>query len=163
MIDEQAVSRQGKRIRKALGDLEADLGRGLTAEDVVTAASAPDHALHDYFEWDDAIAGHEWRKGQARALMRRVRVRVVEDVPTGERRIFKVAGYANVVQDNRREYVPTRAAMLNPELRAQILARALREMQAWADRYRIFTEFAEIVAAVQKATLKTRKGGKRSA
>ena len=151
MIDEQAVSRQGRRLRSILTDLEKSLGRGLTAEDVVQIATPAESPLHDYFEWDDALAGHAYRKHQARALMRRVKVRIVEDQPSGEKRIFKLAGYSNVLRDDRREYVPTRDVFSDPALREQVLLRALREMQAWAERYRHFQEFAQIVEAVEAA------------
>lgn len=151
MIDEQAVSKQGKRIRAVLTSLEATLGRGLTAEDVVEAAAPVESPLHQYFEWDDALAGQMHRKNQARALMRRVKVRIVEDVPNGERRVFQMASYSNVIRDDRREYVPTGAAFTDPALRAQLLQRALREMDLWAARYRAYQEFADIVAAVEAA------------
>ena len=48
--------------------------RKLTAEAVVSAAAAPKHPLHDFFEWDDTAAGHEWRLHQARMLIAQVRV-----------------------------------------------------------------------------------------
>lgn len=148
MTDGGAISKQGKRIRQVLEQLEASLGHGLTAEDVVQAATSPEHLLHEYFEWDDAKAGHEYRKDQARGLMRRVQVRIVEHEPTGERKVFQMAGYSNVVRDDRREYVPTAQAFLDPTLRQQIVLRALREMEQWTRRYQTFVELAGIIEAV---------------
>jgi len=57
----------------ALRRLETRDGR-LTAETVVRAAAAPNHPLHDHFEWDDTEAGQQWRLHQARMLIAQVRV-----------------------------------------------------------------------------------------
>jgi hypothetical protein len=38
--------------------------------------------LHDFFEWDDNQAAHQWRLSQARLLIRRVKIQVtVRDIP----------------------------------------------------------------------------------
>lgn len=151
MIDEQVVSKQGKRIRRILGELETTLGRGLTAEDVVEVAAPAEHPLHEYFEWDDSVAGHAYRKHQARALMRRVKVRIVEEQAPGQKRVFQMSGYSNVLINDHREYKATRDVFSDPALREQVLRRALSEMQAWAARYKQFAEFAEVIAAVEAA------------
>ena len=56
-------------IRDALREIADKNGR-TTAEIVVEAARRPDHPLHDVFEWDDGIAGQQYRIIQARMLMR---------------------------------------------------------------------------------------------
>lgn len=49
----------------------------LTPDDVVKAASHPQHPLHAQFEWDDKKAGHKWRVSQARTLIQSVNYQVV--------------------------------------------------------------------------------------
>jgi len=50
--------------------------------DVVEAARDPASPMHDFFEWDDSEAARLHRLGQARQLIRRVKIEVtVRDVP----------------------------------------------------------------------------------
>lgn len=45
----------------------------LTAELVVSEASAPNHPLHHLFTWDDGEAARQWRLEQGRRVIRSVR------------------------------------------------------------------------------------------
>jgi len=55
--------------------LEKERGR-LYPEDVVNAARAPANPLHEFFEWDNAVAANRWRLQQAAILIRKVKVTV---------------------------------------------------------------------------------------
>ena len=48
----------------------------LTPSMVVAEAENPECPIHDYFEWDDAKAGHAYRIEQARILIRRIKIEV---------------------------------------------------------------------------------------
>ena len=65
-------------IRQALRDLESKNGR-LTPEDVIMAARNPKSPLHGEFQWDKDKAAHAHWIEQARALIRSVRVVIIED------------------------------------------------------------------------------------
>jgi hypothetical protein len=58
-------------ILKELRKIQDRTGR-LTAELIVNTARDPKHLLHGQFEWDNSIAGEQWRIVQARRLIRRV-------------------------------------------------------------------------------------------
>ena len=60
------------RIAEALGEIAQ--GQPLTPEAVVEVATAPDHVLHESFEWNDTVAGHSHRVWQARHLIRGVKI-----------------------------------------------------------------------------------------
>jgi hypothetical protein len=64
-------------IKRALTALERK-GK-LTPDDVVRAARDPNNALHEYFDWDDSVAGQKWRIQQARHLIASVQVTVTFD------------------------------------------------------------------------------------
>lgn len=49
----------------------------LSAHDVLDDARDPSSPLHSRFEWDDSVAGEEYRLGQARDLIRRVKVTII--------------------------------------------------------------------------------------
>lgn len=75
-------------VKAALAEIETKLGT-LTPEVVVDAAKDPDSILHEYFEWDNKVAGAAYRIGQARALMAHAaRVKI-----TYENRTFAVPAY----------------------------------------------------------------------
>ena len=120
------------RIRaKALLDLER-ANRRLIPEDVVKAAESPTHVLHDAFEWDNSIAGHNWRLEQARVLIREVKVTtVIED------RIVVSPMYVSDVDPNRAQngYV------------ALSVASKLRD----DSRRVLLDEFARIESSVKRA------------
>lgn len=64
------AGRELERIRKSCQ---------LTAATVVETAADPQSPIHPAFEWDDAVAGHEYRLQQARQLIRAVCVVVEHD------------------------------------------------------------------------------------
>lgn len=71
----------GRRIAAELRKIETQEGR-LTPADVIAAARPPKHPLHSQFEWDDKVAGEQYRIEQARRLIRSVRVMVQVDERT---------------------------------------------------------------------------------
>lgn len=48
------------------------------ASNVLAAAAGGDSALHGYFEWDDSAAAAAYRLEQAQALVRRVKVTIIQ-------------------------------------------------------------------------------------
>jgi hypothetical protein len=55
------VDRELERIYKKNQNITPDL--------VLEAATSPKHPLHDYFEWNDTVAGQKYRKAQAYTLI----------------------------------------------------------------------------------------------
>ena len=45
--------------------------------DVVKAAENPEHPFHHLFDWDNELAGEQWRLGQARQIISSVKVRAI--------------------------------------------------------------------------------------
>lgn len=60
-------SRVSKEQLRDLGPLVEKVGaEHLTADDMVRIAKNPKHPAHKHFEWDDKLAGHQYRLTQAR-------------------------------------------------------------------------------------------------
>ena len=55
------------------------LGEDITASGVVALARKKSSAMHDYFEWDDSIAGEKYRESQARTLIKMLKVSYVKN------------------------------------------------------------------------------------
>lgn len=109
----------------------------LDPESVVEAATPPTHPLHEYFEWDNAVAGHKYRLEQAGNLLR------VVTLPP-DRGPTDLRGFVCVQKDKHRrgDYVPTDEALADDIARRLVLAdfeRAWRDLKA---RYGHLREFA---------------------
>jgi hypothetical protein len=133
----------------ALRDLHAELESirdqysKLSAPVVVDAAREPSHPLHSRFEWDDTIAGHQYRLQQARELIRSVRIVYKEADETGPEQ--SVRAYVSLANESEQSYEPVNAVAQNPLQRQMALNAMQREWKALYRRYQEFEEFAAMV------------------
>jgi len=77
----------------------------LTPGIVIEEARAPDHPWHDEFEWRDDVAGERYRLNQARRLIARVRVTVIQ----GRSRVASIAYVHDPDAKHRQGYVAVSA------------------------------------------------------
>lgn len=73
--------------KKFLEKLANQKGGILMVDDVIEAAKDESCVLHHHFEWDDTEAAKAYRKDQARSLIRRCKITLV-DSPSAEIRAF---------------------------------------------------------------------------
>lgn len=114
---------------------------GLTAEIVLEEARPPSSPLHPAFEWNDKKAAEEYRKEQARSLIRSVVVYdAVPQQPVPVRAFVVVRE-----EEDKQIYTATSIALSDPTLRAQVLRRALSELEDWSERYHVLRELADVI------------------
>ena len=116
----------------------------LTDEAVVAEASPVDSPLHPFFDWDNATAGHKFRLGQARTLVRICREVIGEDEDGGP---IYVRAYVSAKQAGREEpgYLATKE-VLRSEISEQILLRSLkREIAGLRNKYSHLQQFGAVV------------------
>lgn len=134
----QVVGERLEHLRQKHGGLDAVL--------VVEDARPPGAPTHEAFEWDDARAAEQYREDQARYLIRSVTVQQTgEEKPSV--RAFVVVNETGAEQTYTSVYV----ALADEQLRKQVLARALRELQQWEARYQELAELAEVLSAARAA------------
>lgn len=135
-------------------------GGMLRAEDVVDFARDDRTALHARFEWDDDVAGHEWRLEQARRIIR-FRVTYVD---TGDGEPVRVRMHVSLPNDRVHGggYRNTVDVLSVPDLRKQLLESAKRDMQAFKDKYGLLAELAGVFEAMDR-TQKPRRRKRRTA
>lgn len=92
----------------------------LGAEDYVAEAADADSPLHQTLEWDDSVAGHQYRLQQARNIIRSV---VIKRGDVDVRPVY-------VYVDNDRKYQPATVVVDEPEMYALALAALLRKTSA---------------------------------
>lgn len=115
---------------------------GVTAEEVLSIAKDKSSPLHNYFEWSDDEAANRYRLWQARVLIQRVRVHIVDDEP--DRPIVTRAIVHSRQQDS---YISLDKALSNQNTRDELLDRALREHEQWERRYEHLTELEALFKA----------------
>ena len=142
--------------KQELEKLEKKYNGMLAPQDIVREAYKEKSPLHDWFDWNDDSAGEKWRLHQARLLLNSVRVKVMFE---GGKKSYRK--YLNVrVKQNggyKRFYVETNTVMKTPNLKEQILLRAINEANYWKRTYDDYQELEGIFQSIDKTTKKLKK------
>lgn len=109
--------------------------------------------FHNELEWNDKIAGHEYRKNQMRYFVRSIEV-VREDIKTPIR-VYESIKVERVVEDeddsknkHRHVFKSTEEILSDESGRAQLLSQAIRDALAFRRRYAALSELANIITAI---------------
>jgi len=117
----------------------------LTPEAVLEDARKKKSPIHSFFEWDDAVAGEEYRKKQAGHYLRTVVV-IQEEDERPVRAFHVITG-----EDSERSYQPLEVVLNDAEMMRQVIERARRELVSWSQRHRQYEELADAQKGVQLA------------
>jgi hypothetical protein len=99
------------------------------------------HPLHTRFEWNDDVAGENWRRHQAHTLIQSVRISYRK--PTGQR--DEVRAFHAVRRDDGYVYEPTSEIVQDQITTRIILADMERDWQNLKRRYESFDAFWRMV------------------
>lgn len=118
----------------------------LRPADVVQAARPSTSILHPHFEWDDTEAAEKYRLNQARALIR-VTVEYIAPGRSGPDRVF-----VSLSPDRSfgRGYRTIVSVLSDSDMRAQLLADAITELETFRRKYARLNELSEVFAAARK-------------
>ena len=105
------------------------------------AEEHPDSELHKCFTWDDSKAANEWRKQEARQV---VRLLVFADDET------KQPTQIRVLQKAMDAYEPVKTIVRNNDEYAKLLARARAELKAFRERYKQINELEKVLEAIDE-------------
>ena len=109
-------------------------------ESVVEIAKDPNHPMHKLFEWDDSVAGYQYRVYQARLIINRITVDLI-DVSTDAYEMFVPVTATN---SRKRGYYSVSEIMSDEEMRKQVLQQALSLARYWMDKYKQYSELKGI-------------------
>lgn len=129
-------------LRDALQGIYDTHGK-LTPALVVDEARPEDHPLHDRFEWDDSIAGENWRRHQAHDLIRSVKVVRKKSGKQGDH--LSVRAFHAVRKEDGYNYEPVEQVIADPFTTKLLLKDMEREWRQLKKRYDQFSEFWEMV------------------
>lgn len=116
----------------------------LDAETLVDVSRPADAPLHDMFEWDDAVAGEQWRRQQARNIINAIVIREEEKEP--------VRAFFNLTTEGTR-YSSVLAIVKQKDRYDQLLADALNEMRAFRRKYSRLTELSTVFDSMDALTV----------
>jgi len=122
----------------------------VTPEEVVLEGKRSGSPLHNYFEWNNKKAAVSHRLDQARYLLRHIEIEIIVNDETQYQRAFLNVDIENENEEKEQVYVEIQRALSEPELRKQILHRALREIKYWKERYKDYTELSNVFRAIDR-------------
>lgn len=131
-----------KLFKADAGKVYADLEKikEKTPQNIVDyAQSHPRSELYKCFTWDDTKAANEWRKYEARQV---VRLLVFEDENTEE------PTKVRVLQKTADAYKPVTQIVRNEEEYKELLKRAKAELSSFRERYKTLVELEEVLEAI---------------
>lgn len=146
-IHDEDANRIGSFLDSKFGDL------AVTATEIVVAARPARSPIHRDFEWDDAVAGDQFRLEQARQMLRSIKVVFVnghESVPT---RAYHQVTVVEADQEQHRVYMPAQVVWQTPELASQVTEKALAELRGWVARYRSYKQFSGLAEGIGQMIL----------
>lgn len=109
----------------------------LNAVELVDESRPEDSPMHKEFEWDDSIAGEEWRRHQARNIINTIIVvPEVEERPV-QRAFFKV-------ESQSRNYESINVIIQQEDKYRKLLAQAKREFESYKDKYMTLKELKKL-------------------
>lgn len=132
-------------IGEALEEISKSKGGELHPEDVVEVARSTRHVLHKHFEWDDTVAAENYRKDQARNLIRIVRV---EDEATAD---GTTRAFHSIHTDGGTSYRHIEQVRSSAEFQLALLKAAERDLDAFGKRYRDLKDVCAIVDQARQA------------
>lgn len=115
----------------------------LTPQNLVDVSRPEEAPLHKEFEWNDTIAAEEYRKEQARCLIRHLTIVPADNTPP-VRMFFKVA-------PNESKYEPVHVILKNEDKTMALYKQALSEFRSF--KWKFQTILKNIKAAGLVATL----------
>lgn len=117
----------------------------LTSAIVIDVARDPDHPLHPRFEWDDSIAGEQYRYIQAGKLIRSVKITYTRRTRTSEDVRTLRAWHSLPDPETEASYRPLDEITEDPVATKILLAEMEREWRTFKRRWEHMREFVDLI------------------
>lgn len=125
--------------------LEAE--NNLSAKSLLDVSRPEDAPLHSEFEWDDSAAAEKYRESQASHIIRHLAVRL-ESKPQEP-----VRGFFQVKRADPHSYTRLGVILTQHDARAELMRKALAELDSFQRKYNTLSELAGIFSAVNALRL----------
>lgn len=146
--------------RKLLTKMARRNGGILKVDDVLEEAKDVNSVLHKHFEWDDSEAADQYRRQQARALIQRCRIQMVEAEPV------KIRAFVSLPTDREHGggYRLTTEVMGDVYLKDEMLRDIRMTIQRWTKKLNLLDQdLADLLLQVEEKVGKQPESENRSA
>lgn len=151
-------TKRNARVRAELNRIAAKSGGILQPAAVVDAARPKSSPLHDRFDWNDSEAAAKYRIWQARQLIS-ITLTVIDsqDANAPAEKMW-----VSLTSDRKADggYRPLVRVLSDADMREQLLADALADLEVFRLKYGRLAELAKVFAAARKVEAKARKRAK---
>lgn len=142
---------------EALQDISNKNNGELKPKIVVDEARNQSNPLHEYFDWDDTSAAEKHRLFQARNMINHITVEITYDNKKEDwKGWFSVDSTPDEKTINK-VYVNVERIISEPDLREQILMRAIEEADYWRQKYQKYNEFYAVCKSIERTKEKLKK------
>ena len=137
--DPQEVHAELERIRN---------GEPLELQAVVDTSKPKDAVLHPEFEWSNPKAANLWRLHEARRVVQSVEI--VDEKSDKPYRAYEatIVPASEVEPEPRRVFRPVEEIMADPDMRDELLAKAINDVLALRRRYSGLQELSQVFSAM---------------
>lgn len=147
-----------KIVEKTITQIESRDG-AVTSKSLLEEASTPGHPLHDYFEWDDRIAGPRYRLAQASCMIAAVKYVVKIDKDRENQKPQNVLPEAQKKACVRKMlpladqsgFADRKVVLNDSESRRSMIERKLGVLRSWCQSVIDIEELSNVRKAVQAA------------
>ena len=146
--------------KKLLTQMAKRNGGILKVNDVLEEAKNVNSVLHQHFEWDDSEAAEHYRRQQARALIQRCRIQLVETEPV------KIRAFVSLPTDREHGggYRLTTEVMGDEYLKDEMLRDIRMTIQRWTQKLHLLDQdLADLLMQVEERVGKESTSENRSA
>ncbi len=130
-------------IGDTLDSIRMKAGGELKPGRIVEEATAAEHPLHPFFEWDDKVAADGYRLDQARTIVRSIRVEVADEPP--------MPAFISITGANGVSYRSLGDVQRSSDLQRALLRQADCDLAAWEMRYRALRDVCGLIRPVRAA------------
>lgn len=138
---------EAQKVGEFLETLSEKIG-DIRPSQVVEESKPKEAILHDYFIWDNDKAGKLFREEQARHIIKSiVVVKTINDQPATTRAFVSIRN-----DENERKYINIDSVLDDEIMTQQMLSEALKELQAFRQKYSILQQLSCVFDAIDKLT-----------
>ena len=144
--------------RKLLTTIARKRGGMLLVDDVLSEAKSADSPLHKHFEWDDSVAAEAHRRYQARVLIQKCHITLVESEPT------KVRAFVSLQSDRDTGggYRLTTTVMSDDEMREELMHDMQLTIARWTKQMHLLDSITtDLILQLEERVTPKRKKEKR--
>lgn len=132
-----------QKIGETLSRLGVENDGKLETEKVVAEAKSVGSPIHKHFEWSDKVAAHAHRLEQARSLIRSIMI-FRDDRPE------PVIAWRSITDAGKTAYRSAGDILTSERLQLALLKSAVRDLEAWENRYNQLVDFCEMVRVARE-------------